>query len=80
MPPTDTVIKYSGNNLASSQAPGTEVPILGTTRWAEFTGQLFALRLERGHPGRNARKAEAKALVKVFFSPAHSSALRVAEP
>lgn len=80
VPPTDTVIKYSGNSLASYQAPGTEVPIRGTTRWAEFTSQKFALRLEWGHPGRSARKAEAKTLVKVFFSPAHSSALRVAQP
>lgn len=79
VPPTDTVMQSSGNNVASYQAPGTEVPIRGTTRWAEFTSQSFALRLEWGHPGKNARKAEAKALVKVFFSPAHSSALHVAQ-
>lgn len=56
VPPTDTVMQYSGNNVAFYQASGTEVPILGTARWAEFSDQSFALRLERGHPGRNAWK------------------------
>lgn len=71
MPPADLVVTYPGNNFDSYQASGTKVPILGTTRWAEFTGQLFPLRLEQRHPGRNAQKADVKALVKAFCSRAH---------
>lgn len=45
------------------------MPILGTTRWAEFTGQFCPLRLEQRHPGRDARKAEVKALGEGVLQP-----------